>query len=576
MYASSFGLTEAPFSISPDPRYLYMSRRHQEAMAHLRYGIQESGGFVLLTGEVGTGKTTICRSMLEQLPENVDVALILNPQISHNELLASLCDEIGVSYPDDASPKRLLALLNEKLIETFAAGRRTVLVIDEAQMLSREVLEQVRILTNLETTRQKLLQIILIGQPELADILSRQDLRQLAQRITARYHLEPLTRNETGEYVRYRLGIAGCHRTVFTGGALRRLYRLTQGVPRLINVVCDRAMLGAYSSDRDRVTAAMISRAAGEVFGGVRRPGAAWRRAGGSALAAALVFAAAIAVMRPEWTGVDYFDRFVTTEAPAAGDTANPVALADAVEVPRTIAQEAPPEGPVSPESGPPGGDAIPGDGDAGRELPLPELLNSTHAARGESEALQRLLRVWRIAAAGAAGEAACADIEDLYGLRCLREQGTWEDLQGHNRAAALAVNHGGRISYLVLTGLDRERATIAGRDDSFQFDRSDLEPYWDGSYVLLWRSPPMGTRTIAEHSEGVDVLWLRQTLNRVPGTPSLEVDNTYYDSSLKERVMAFQESNNLRVDGVAGVNTIIRLNSIVDPDVPRLDAAPG
>ncbi len=184
-------------------------------------------------------------------------------------------------------------------------------------------------------------------------------------------------------------------------------------------------------------------------------------------------------------------------------------------------------------------------------------------------------MRAWRIAA-GAAGEANCADIEALYGLRCLREQGTWEDLRSYNRAAALAVSHGGRISYLVLTGLDRERATIAGRDENFQFDRSDLEPYWDGNYLLLWRSPPMGTRTISEHSEGVDVLWLRQTLNRVPGIPSLEVDSTYFDASLKERIMAFQESNNLRVDGVAGVNTIIRLNSIVDPDVPRLDAAPG
>jgi general secretion pathway protein A len=261
MYESFFGLTEAPFSISPDPRYLYMSQRHQEAMAHLRYGIQEAGGFVQLTGEVGTGKTTICRCMLEQLPDNVDVALILNPQISQNELLATLCDEIRLPYPPDASPKQLLDLLNERLIVSFGQGRRTVLVIDEAQILTRAVLEQIRILTNLETTRRKLLQIILIGQPELNTTVSRSDLRQLSQRITARYHLEPLMKHETAEYIKYRLGVAGCHQTVFTRGAIRRVYKLSQGVPRLINVICDRALLGAYSGNSQKVTAPMVSRA---------------------------------------------------------------------------------------------------------------------------------------------------------------------------------------------------------------------------------------------------------------------------------------------------------------------------
>ncbi|HSH41615.1 MAG TPA: AAA family ATPase, partial [Arenicellales bacterium] len=373
MYASSFGLTEAPFSISPDPRYLYMSRRHQEAMAHLRYGIQEAGGFVLLTGEVGTGKTTICRSMLEQLPEHVDVALILNPQIGDSELLAVLCDEIGLSYPDGASPKKLLDLLNERLIESFSRGRRTVLVIDEAQMLSREVLEQVRILTNLETTRQKLLQIILIGQPELCGILARRDLRQLAQRITARYHLDPLSRGEVREYVRYRLGVAGCHRDVFTRGALRRLYRHTQGVPRLINVICDRAMLGAYSGDRKRVTAAMISRAAHEVLGRERR-----RRRGVGWWAAGLGLASAVAVgmVDPDWvgTGIERMMRAGPPVTAGAGGAAAPEPEG-----------QAPAAAKPAPEAG------------SGRvALPLADLLASDHAADSEAEALARLLASWR------------------------------------------------------------------------------------------------------------------------------------------------------------------------------------
>jgi len=566
MYASSFGLTEAPFSISPDPRYLYMSRRHQEAMAHLRYGIQESGGFVLLTGEVGTGKTTICRSMLEALPDHVDVALILNPQISHNELLAALCDEIGVSYPEDASPKRLLDLLNEKLIETFARGRRTVLVIDEAQMLSQEVLEQIRILTNLETTRQKLLQIILIGQPELLDILARRDLRQLAQRITARYHLEPLSAGETSEYVRYRLGIAGCHRAVFSGGALRRLYRLTEGIPRLINVICDRAMLGAYSSDRSRITAPMITRAAREVLGERRRRrGSRWWWTAGAAVAAAV----AVAVLRPQWLDVDPH-RFLPAGMPApaaaekeqASPAPAPPPAADAGTTGST------PSPGLSSSTAP---DTVPGP----ERMPVPALLASRHAAADEQEALVRLLRMWRIAS-GDPAEPDCASIEEVHGLRCMREAGSWEDLQRYNRVAALAMRDGGRVSYLLLSGLEGERATIAGRDGPLGYSRSALRRHWNGTYLLLWRAPPRGTDAISQHAEGVDVLWLRQTLNRVPSLGELEVDNTRFDSSLKERVMAFQRSNNLRVDGVAGVRTIIRLNSIVDPDVPKLNAASG
>ena len=267
MYASFFGLSEVPFSIAPDPRFLYMSKRHREAMAHLVYGIREGGGFVQLTGEVGTGKTTLCRCMLMQLPDKVEVALILNPQISHSELLATLCDEIGIEYPRGESPVNLLKILNEHLLEAYADGRRTVLIIDEAQLLTRAVLEQVRILTNLETTRQKLLQIILIGQPELSETLGRDDLRQLSQRITARYHLEPLNLQDTREYVKHRLAVAGCKLKVFSNSALRRVYKYSGGVPRLINVICDRALLGAYTRNEKSVSAPVLRKAAQEVLG---------------------------------------------------------------------------------------------------------------------------------------------------------------------------------------------------------------------------------------------------------------------------------------------------------------------
>jgi len=271
MYTSFFGLSEAPFSISPDPRFLYMSKRHREAMAHLIYGIEEGGGFVQLTGEVGTGKTTLCRCLLLQLPDHVNVALILNPQISHAELLATLCDELKIEYPKNSTPVKILNTLNEHLLETYAEGKRTVLIIDEAQLLTRTVLEQIRILTNLETTKQKLLRIILIGQPELAEMLDREDLSQLSQRITARYHLEPLNLQDAREYVKHRLTVVGCTRRVFNNMALRRIYKYSRGVPRLINVICDRALLGAYTRNDKNVSARVARNAAREVLGDTLR-----------------------------------------------------------------------------------------------------------------------------------------------------------------------------------------------------------------------------------------------------------------------------------------------------------------
>ncbi|MGH8401296.1 MAG: ExeA family protein, partial [Gammaproteobacteria bacterium] len=271
MYANYFGLTENPFSITPDPHYLFLSERHTEALAHLLYGVTESGGFIQLTGEVGTGKTTLIRSLLEKLPDNVDAALIINPRVSVMEFLQSICRELQVTVMQTASPQQLIDALNARLLDAHAAGRRVVLIIDEAQALSADVLEQVRLLTNLETRTRKLLQIILVGQPELREILARQDLRQLAQRVTGRYHLEPLTAKETGAYVHHRLGVAGAVAPIFIASALRALQRVTGGIPRLINVICDRALLGAYTRESRQVDAALVRRAAHEVLGERRR-----------------------------------------------------------------------------------------------------------------------------------------------------------------------------------------------------------------------------------------------------------------------------------------------------------------
>src|ERR1700685_3701951 len=268
MYTSFFGLNEKPFAITPDPRYLYLSERHAEALAHLLYGINESGGFIQLTGEVGTGKTTVVRTLLSRVPHHAYVAGILNPRVTPVEFLLTICEELGVAVgqAERDSVKAMVDALNRRLLTAHAEGRRIIVIVDEAQNLSADVLEQVRLLTNLETATQKLLQIILIGQPELRELLDRTDLRQLAQRITGRYHLKPLSREETKGYVRHRLRVAGATEEIFTPAALSEVHRLSMGIPRVINVACDRALLGAYTQETRKITAALVRRAAGEVY----------------------------------------------------------------------------------------------------------------------------------------------------------------------------------------------------------------------------------------------------------------------------------------------------------------------
>ncbi|MFZ0928869.1 MAG: AAA family ATPase [Syntrophobacteraceae bacterium] len=267
MYRKYFSIKRSPFSIAPDPRYLYMSEQHREALAHLLYGIRSDGGFVLLTGEVGTGKTTICRRVLQALHKNIVVAFIIHPTLSVPELLAAICDEFGISYPRKTSIKDLVDRINVFLLDLNAKRKKAILIIDEAQNLSRDVLEEIRLLTNLETNERKLLQIILIGQPELRDKLARPELRQLAQRIVARCHLDALSKKDVFLYVNHRLGVAGGRIGLFTQDALDSLYIYSGGIPRLINSICDRALLGAFVRQREIVDRATMAKAAGEVLG---------------------------------------------------------------------------------------------------------------------------------------------------------------------------------------------------------------------------------------------------------------------------------------------------------------------
>ncbi len=270
MYLAFYGLKESPFSITPDPRFVFLSERHRDALAHLLYGVGQggSGGFVQLTGEVGTGKTTISRLLLEQVPENTRIAVLLHPRQSPMQLLETITEELHITLKSRRlSNKLLIDAIHQYLLKAYAEGLRVVLIIDEAQNLSVEALEQIRLLTNLESATQKLLQILLLGQPELREQLARPQLRQLAQRVTARYHLTPLSAVETDAYVRHRLAVAGALAPLFTRLALRYLHWRSGGVPRLINVIADRALVAGYVAEQRLIGWRLLRQAANEVLG---------------------------------------------------------------------------------------------------------------------------------------------------------------------------------------------------------------------------------------------------------------------------------------------------------------------
>ena len=541
MYTSFFGLGEKPFAITPDPRYLFLSERHAEALAHLMYGINESGGFIQLTGEVGTGKTTVTRTLLSRVPAHADVALIINPRITAVEFLLTICEELGVplAQSDRSSVKEMVDALNQRLLAAHAQGRRVIVVVDEAQNLSADVLEQVRLLTNLETASQKLLQIILIGQPELRELLDRTELRQLAQRITGRYHLKPLSAQETVDYVRHRLRVAGAQTEIFSERALREVHRVTAGIPRVINVVCDRALLGAYTQESRHVSPALVRQAASEVYG--RRFAPVWLGA-----VAGLILIAG--------TGLTGWVAWRVLMHP-------PSALATHPRSAALPPKPAPPAHPVQARVDPPAPS-------------LNALLQANAASTTETAAFRRLLALWGTAMTtdrdpcGQAGKA---------GLACLDQRGSWGEVRALNRPAILTlVDDRGERHRVVLSALDEHTATLDLGERAVRLPLEEVSADWFGEFTVVWKPKTSHMRQLSVGMQGDEVRWLRRSLNALEGAAADPEHGDVYDQNLATAVQAFQRAHRLNADGIAGLQTQVVLDTaLAEPGTPLLFRAP-
>ncbi|NBB93301.1 MAG: AAA family ATPase [Gammaproteobacteria bacterium] len=507
MYEQFYGLTERPFSITPNPRFVYLSQRHRDALAHLLYGVGQggSGGFVQLTGEVGTGKTTLCRVVLEQVPENTQIALILNPMLSPKELLRAVCHELEIPLDGtDGSLQQLQERLNRYLLERHAEGKRVVLIIDEAQNMSRDALEQIRLLTNLETATDKLLQIILIGQPELRDLLSRPELRQLAQRITARYHLDPLNRDETEAYVRHRLEIAGSQRCPFNADGIRSLYLASEGVPRLVNIIADRALMAGYAHESDRIGAGLVRAAAREVAGEESERGGGWLRGAIAVMALVVVLAGGAAL---SWA--------LLHQGEPAADSASPA---------------------------------------------WQSMLTEATAPSAWIE----LAAVWP--ALDSEDIAPACGGEEIAGVACLALRGNWSYLQRINLPVVLRLADP-PAGHVMLAGFSRDDVILRHDGQDWRVPRAQLERRWRGDLLVAW---PDEGRLLKQGDSGPSVLRMKQlaaAAEPLPWTGPVDAD---YDEAFQNWVADFQRLHGINDDGLIGPATRLFLG-VPHEDAPAL-----
>ena len=544
MYLQFFGLSEAPFSITPDPAFVYLSPAHRDALAHLLYGVGQggAGGFVQLTGEVGTGKTTICRCLLEQVPEATQVALVLNPLMTPRELLATICQELGLDVTEIAGSNKLMVdSLNKYLLDQHARGRHVVVVIDEAQNLSPEALEQVRLLTNLETAKEKLLQMVLLGQPELRQLLQRQNLRQLSQRITARYHLAPLDREDTMAYVKHRMEVAGAQRNPFRRSAMRALYLRSGGVPRLINIIADRALAGAYARESGSVTPALVHAAANEVQPSETRI----RSNRWPAVVATASIASLLLVSLLMW-GTPLLEKLQSPAEPETGMAALPVAAPE----PETAvaAAEEPLQAEPQPEP------ASVGSYTAG-PAPAPAGMDQAWLAGQHRQVWGGMAELWGDRGSANAIASACEGVSGS-GFACLHDQGNWSRIRRLGLPVILVLQDE-RIRLLILRGFSDKGLLVGAGDGVMEVSRDAVETKWLGEYMVTWPQAPDWPVQISRGETGAAVDIVMEMAEFAD--PSWNGGEAF-DSGFESWLMTFQRRNGLKADGIVGPNTLIYL----------------
>lgn len=521
MYIEYFGFKEAPFSIAPDPRFFFTSDRHKEALAHLSYGLKGAGGFVMLTGEVGTGKTTVSRALMAQLPEQTVIAHVHNPAVDELELLATLCDQLHLPYPAETlTLKVLFDTLHQHLLALFQQQKTCVVMIDEAQLLSTNALEQLRLLTNLDVENNKLLHVVLIGQPELQQKLKQTELRQLAQRISARYHLLPLTETELASYCAYRLSIAAGNPGVLPKNTLKKLQQVSGGVPRLVNLICDKALYFAFNERCDKVKVSHISQATDAVFISDHQvPKSNWAKH----------IAPLLLVL-----GLGASSGFLATE----------FAVQERVEIAPVVVNY----------------------------IDFTELKPAIRASREVGAAMQTLYSRWGFALSQQ--DANCQNSQ-YTPLRCIQKQGIFSELKRYNLPAVVSLRDNLADSYYAtLLSMSAEGVELAVADMHILVSQAWFEQYWTGEYQLLWHAPKRFQRSLKLNDRGALITWLDNTVSKYLALPNRFTDS--FDVELQDKIKRFQQQNRLYVDGIVGQQTMLLLAQSADPTMPNLTSTAG
>ena len=584
IYLQHFGLKREPFSIVPDPGFLYPSHQHRQAVAHLKYGLDREGGFILLTGEVGTGKTTLTRTMLQRIPAHVRVAYVLNSKLNESDLLASICSELSIKVPTRkhiSFSKTCIDVLNQDLLEAHAAGKKTLIVIEEAQNLSHDVLETLRLLSNLETNTHKLLHILLVGQPELLEILGQNKLRQLNQRVVSRFHLLPLDKTEIANYINHRLHHAGAGGAIFDTNCVDTLFKLTKGVPRLINLICHQALLAAYSTGAKTVSAKLVKLSSKEILVDLNPTNGVSRLA--AAVLASVVFIALAAALTPlkniNWN--DYLTRFNSHSDGPSSVSLDTTATKDPVVAP-TVSQEIVNTGLVDIEQLPPDDQFIEsvlsGSSEASIQMDEKNRNWQENAESRSKNPLINLLNLWNVPA---------SDIYTLDEFDALAERSGLRSVQVNTTtlSALSLIDRPGIVFMQQTSGLEKSHLVLhigeftirlISSGEIIVMDRSAFLDQWTASYLYLWRSPDSFEMLKPGDFNKPALAWLQGKLGLVNDGLEQLITGGNYTAAIQTQVTDFQRQQNITADGIVGRQTLMRLNQLTDPLVPRLTGSGG